>query len=552
MTKQYVIGIDYGTDSARALVLDTINGREISVGVSYYPRWKAQKFCKPDQSIFRQHPQDYIDALIDACQQALAGMSPEEIAKIGALGCDTTGSTPVAVNAEGTPLSLTPQFSQNPSAMFYLWKDHSSEEEAQKISSMCKSWRGQDFTQYCGGSYSSEWYWAKLFHMINNAPDVAAATYSWVEHCDWLTAMLVGDTNPDTLKRSRCAAGHKAMWHASWGGYPSADFLQNLNPKLAEVRLRLPSETYTADQSAGALCKEWADKLGLPGGIAVSVGTFDAHAGAVGSGVKPGSLLKIMGTSTCDLVVKSHGGDEKQIKGIAGQVDGSIIPGMIGYEAGQSAFGDIYAWYRNLLSWPLYHTSVANKLSDEEIEKAVDEIIAKLSEDIAKNDVHSRDIVSIDWFNGRRTPYVNMRVKGAITGLNLGSTAPMIFKSLVQATIFGTRRIAEEFAEQGVDTDTIIASGGVAKKSALVMQTMSDALNMPIKVVESEQACALGSAIYAAVAGGMAENVLKAQEVMASEIEKVYQPDTDHHEVLNKKYEYYKKMGGFTEQWALN
>ena len=435
--------------------------------------------------------------------------------------------------------------------MFYLWKDHSSEDEAQKISSMCKSWRGQDFTQFCGGDYSSEWFWAKLFHMINTAPKVAAATYSWVEHCDWLSGMLVGDTNPDTLKRSRCAAGHKAMWHASWGGYPSADFLQNLNPKLAEVRLRLPSETYTAEQSAGKLCKDWAEKLGLPEGITVAVGTFDAHAGAVGSGVQPGALLKIMGTSTCDLVVAPHDGDEKQIKGIAGQVDGSIVPGMIGYEAGQSAFGDIYAWYRNLLAWPLRNSSLAAKVSEEDIEEAVDGLIADLSKDIAENDIHSRDIVSIDWFNGRRSPFVNMRVKGAITGLNLGSTAPMIFKSLVQATIFGTRRIAEEFEAQGVKTTSIIASGGVAKKSDLVMQTMSDALNMPIKVVASEQACALGSAIYAAVAGGMAESVSEAQRVMASDIEKVYEPDVGHYKTLSKKYEYYKKMGQFIEQWSL-
>ena len=549
---KYTIGLDYGSDSVRSLIVNVDTGKEVASVVFNYPRWQKQMYCYAPGNQFRQHPKDYLEGLEYTIKEALK-QAPEGVAEnVVGISVDTTGSTPVAVDENGIPLSLTPGFEENPNAMFVLWKDHTAVQEAEEINQLAKTW-DIDFTKYEGGIYSSEWFWAKLLHVIREDAGVYRAAYSWVEHCDWIPAILTGNTNPKTLKRSRCAAGHKAMWHEAFDGLPSEDFLVTLDPLLAGLRDRLYKETFTCDVAAGTLTKEWADKLGLSTHVVVGVGAFDAHLGAVGAEIEPYYLSKVMGTSTCDMLIApmEEVGD-KLVNGICGQVDGSIIPGMLGLEAGQSAFGDIYAWFKQVLEWPLKNILSECNLVDEEtrqklIEETSDKIIAKLSDEAAKIPIAESGIVALDWMNGRRTPDANQALKGAIAGLNLGSDAPRIFRALVEATAFGSKAINDRFIEEGVRIDGVIALGGVAKKSPLVMQIVADVLNMPIKVARSEQACALGSAMAAAVAAGVYSNTAEAQKKMGGGIETEYHPIPENVEKYKALYNKYKKFGKFIE-----
>ncbi len=350
-TKSCVIGIDFGTDSVRTVIVDSRNGKEVSSAVATYPRWKEGKDCDPARNQFRQHPLDYLEGLEQSVRLALRDAPARTAERVLGLSVDTTGSTPVAVDKIGTPLALLDAFRENPNAMFVLWKDHTAVKEAEEINSLARSWGGIDFTRFEGGIYSSEWFWAKLLHVLREDPSIRNDAYSWVEHCDWIPAVLTGRTDPRTMKRSRCAAGHKAMWHDSFGGLPSEEFLIRLDPLLQGLRSRLFDTTYTSDISAGTMSAEWTERLGLPAEVQVGVGAFDAHMGAVGGEITPYVLTKIMGTSTCDMLVAPKADFGKNpVRGICGQVDGSIIPGMIGLEAGQSAFGDVYAWFRDLFS----------------------------------------------------------------------------------------------------------------------------------------------------------------------------------------------------------
>jgi L-ribulokinase len=351
---QYVIGIDFGTDSVRSVIIDAADGHEITSEVADYSRWKEGRYCDPARNQFRQHPLDFIESMEASVREALLKAPRGTADRIVGIGMDTTGSTPAAVDKKGTPLAMTPGFEENPDAMFVLWKDHTAVEEAAEINQLAKTWGGEDFTKYEGGIYSSEWFWSKILHIVRRNPKIQKTAFSWLEHCDWMGALLTGNTDPLTLKRSRCAAGHKAMWHASWNGLPSEDFLNRLDPKLTGLRERLYTETFTSDVPAGTLCAEWASRLGLRKDVQIAVGAFDAHLGAVGAEIKPYTLCKVMGTSTCDmLIAPMHEMGDRLVRGICGQVDGSIIPGMLGMEAGQSAFGDIYAWFRDILMWPL-------------------------------------------------------------------------------------------------------------------------------------------------------------------------------------------------------
>lgn len=552
MKQKYTIGLDYGTDSVRSLIVNAETGEEAAGAVFYYPRWKKGLYCDPAKNRFRQHPLDYLEGLEYAIKEALKMMPPGSAELIAGLSVDTTGSTPVAVDEKGVPLSLTAGFEENPNAMFILWKDHTAVQEADEINELSKKW-ATDFTRFEGGIYSSEWFWAKILHVLREDAAVLRAAYSWVEHCDWIPALLTGNTHPKTLRRSRCAAGHKAMWHESFGGLPSEDFLASLDPLLSGLRDRLYKETFTCDMAAGKLTAGWAAKLGLPAGIPVGVGAFDAHLGALGAEIKPFFLSKVMGTSTCDMMVADAGeiGD-RLVPGICGQVDGSIVPGLVGLEAGQSAFGDIYAWFRNLLEWPLIHILGKTELPDGEYrEKLISEIsekiISGLAAEAAEIPVGESGLVALDWMNGRRTPDADQNLKGAIMGLTLGSDAPRIFKALVEATAFGTKAINERFIEEGIRIDGVIALGGVAKKSPFVMQVVADVLNMPIKVARSEQACALGSAMAAAVVSGLYATTGEAQAKMGQGIECEYLPDPENAAKYQALYEQYKRLGKFVQ-----
>jgi L-ribulokinase len=440
--------------------------------------------------------------------------------------------------------------------MFVLWKDHTAVAEAGQINREAKTWGGVDYTKYEGGIYSSEWFWAKALRILREDPRVAERAVSFLEHCDWMTALLTGAKNLSSIKRSRCAMGHKAMWHAEFGGYPSADFLSRLDPRLAKIRETLGTETYTSDKTAGLLCGEWAARLGLPPGIPVAVGAYDAHMGAVGGGVKPRWLVKVMGTSTCDMIVgppPAGGAGEALVRGICGQVDGSIIPGMLGYEAGQSSFGDVYAWFKQLLLWPiealLPQTEGVDEGVKEKISRAVSKKIIPQLESAAEDiDPAQSGILALDWLNGRRTPDANQLLTGAITGLTLGSDAPRVYRALAEATAFGARAIVERFREQGVAIEGIIGIGGVARKSPLVMQILADVLNMSIRIPGSDQAVALGAAMFAAAAAGLYPDIPTAQKALLAPIEKTYTPNAQRVPVYDTLYGRYKTLGAFIDK----
>ena len=554
MSKKFVIGIDYGTDSVRSVIVDTENGSIAGTSVVDYPRWKKGLFCDPSANMFRQHPLDYIEGLELSVKGSLEDLGKEIKDNICGISIDTTGSTPVAVDKNGVPLSLKPGFEDNPDAMFILWKDHTAVKEAAEINELARSWGGADFTKFEGGIYSSEWFWAKILHVLRSSKKVRENAWSWVEHCDWISALLTGNTYPLKIKRSRCAAGHKAMWHPDFNGLPDEKFLKKLDPLLSGLRERLYSETYTCGIATGTISREWSERLGIPGNVKIGVGAFDAHLGAVGGEITPYQLIKVMGTSTCDMLVapmKEAG--EKLVAGICGQVDGSIVPGMLGLEAGQSAFGDVYAWFGKLLLWPV--NEIIDKMSwlDEKTRKKIrveteERIISELSRQAERLNDDDTAIVALDWLNGRRTPDANQALKGAITGLSLGSDAPRIFKALVEATAFGSRMINERFISEGARIDGVIAVGGVAKKNPYVMQVVANVLNMPIKVASSDQTCALGSAMAASVVAGIHKDIPAAQKAMGGGFEKTYKPDPVRAKIYETLFTRYKKLGSFVEK----
>ncbi|MCA8830976.1 ribulokinase [Hymenobacter pini] len=546
---KYVIGIDYGTDSVRALLVDARTGTEVAQAVHPFARWAQQRYCNAAQNQFRQHPLDHLEGL-EATVRAVAGKVPRE--QIVGLAVDTTGSTPGPVNEQGVALALTPGFEENPNAMFVLWKDHTALAEAAEINDKARTWGGVEYTKFEGGIYSSEWFWAKIMHVTRADAAVAQAAYSWMEHCDWLTLLLTGQ-DLRSFKRSRCAAGHKAMWHESWGGLPSEEFLQHLEPKLTGLRARLFNDTYTADQVAGHLSEEWAERLGLTTDTVVAVGTFDAHAGAVAGEIEAYSMVKVMGTSTCDIVVAPMDEVGQQlVLGICGQVDGSVIPGMLGLEAGQSAVGDLLAWYRQMLEWPLRAVLPHSKVLTAEQQQALrqelsDTMLVELSRAAAAVKPEESQVLALDWVNGRRTPDANQALKGALLNLSMGTDAPQIFRALVESICYGSRRIVERFEEQGVPIKQVIGLGGVAKKSAFMMQTLADVLNRPIKVAESDQAPALGAAMYAAVAAGLHPSVEAAQQAMGNGFADTYAPNPARVTDYEVRYQQYLAFGQFVE-----
>ncbi|AUX27873.1 ribulokinase [Sorangium cellulosum] len=559
----FVIGIDFGTDSVRSVVADARDGEIAGVAVAPYARWAQGLYCDPRANRFRQHPLDYLEALEVSVRSALRQAGGDVASRVRGIAVDTTGSTPVLAGAKGTPLALCAGFEEDPDAMFILWKDHTAVAEAARINHVARTWGGVDYTKFSGGVYSAEWFWAKALHVIEANPTVARAAVTVLEHCDWIPAVLTGTTDLARIKRSRCAAGHKAMWHPEFDGYPSNEFLAKLNPRLPALRATLGAQTFTADTPFGTISPEWAARLGLPDDVVVAVGAFDAHMGAVGGDIRPHQLLKVMGTSTCDmLVVPKTGAPEILVAGICGQVDGSILPGAIGYEAGQSAFGDVFAWFKQLLGWPLRAVlpalPCAGESSREALADAVrraaladallEEIIPALERAAAAIPPSRRPVLALDWLNGRRTPDADQRLRGAIAGLDLATDAPRIYRALVEAVAFGSRAIVERFRSQGIRIDGAIGIGGVARKSPLTMQVLADVLDMTVEVRAGEQPVALGAAMFAATAAGLHAAVEDAQRAMAPETEARYRPDPARARLYDALYRDYIQLGSFVER----
>ncbi len=550
----YVIGVDFGTDSVRAVLVNALNGNEVDSEVFNYPRWKQKTFCEAAKSQFRQHPLDYIEGLKSTIGTLTRRAGDSVAERILAISIDTTGSTPVAVDRAGTPLALLPEFENNPNAMFVLWKDHTATKEAAEINRHAAAYEG-DYLKYVGGIYSSEWFWAKLLYILRVDPAIQAACYSWVEHCDWIPFLLTGGSDVTEMKRSVCAAGHKALWAEEFGGLPPDDFFNDLDPLLSGFTKRLYQKTYTSDQAAGTLSSTWAEALGLNENVVVGVGAFDCHMGAVGGEIEPFYLSKVMGTSTCDMLIappEDVGG--RLVAGICGQVHGSILPGMIGMEAGQSAFGDAYAWFRDNTLWPLRHfIPKASFLSEENANALLhdigQQIIPELTRLASELPLTLNDPIAVDWLNGRRTPDANQELKASFMGFDLGTDSAMQFRTLLEATCFGAKAIVDRFITQGIPVKGLIGLGGVARKAPFIMQMMADVLAMPIKIHRSEQSCALGAAMFAATAAGVYRSAEEAMKAMGQGFDLHYEPDKERSEVYQQRYQRYLQLGAFTETW---
>lgn len=531
MEPRYAIGLDYGTNSVRAVVVDLADGTEVANSVYDYPSGEHGILLDAkDPNLARQNPADYVEGYVQSVGAAVRaakkdrGFKPERVVGIGV---DTTGSTPLPVDAAGRPLALEPKFQQNLAAHAWLWKDHTSASEAAEITA--KAARSKDgYLSKCGGVYSSEWYWSKLLHCRRTAPDVFAAAQSWVELADFVPAFLTGQTDPGTLPRGICAAGHKAMYHEAWGGLPRKDFLRRLDPELVRIVEHYADRAVTSDQKAGELTAEMAQKVGLPAGIPVAVGAFDAHMGAVGAGVKPGTLVKIIGTSTCDITVWPADEPLEDIPGLCGIVPGSVLPGMYGLEAGQSAVGDIFNWF-------VKHLASSGSADGQDPH-------VRLTREAEQLQPGASGLLALDWNNGNRTILVDPLLTGLVLGQTLHTTAAEIYRALIEATAFGALTIIKRFEEYGVHVKEVVNCGGIAEKNPLVMQIYADVCNRPMKVSRSAQTCALGAAIFGAVAGGAYRNVPAAQRKMTGTKATVFRPRKAAAAVYAELYGLYRQL----------
>lgn len=547
----YVIGVDFGTGSVRALLVNAHNGDEMAFSEFEYPRWKKGMYCDAVLNQFRQHPLDYIEGLEHTVSSVAEQVGADIVEKVRAISVDTTGSTPVAVDKTGQPLALQQKFEHNPNAMFILWKDHSAMKEADEINTHATNF-DQDYLKYSGGIYSSEWFWAKLLYVLRVDKDVAKSCFTWVEHCDWIPFLLSGGNDAKKIKRGVCAAGHKALWADEHGGLPPKEFFTTLAPVLENLEHPLFTTTFNSDKSVGNLSQEWAKRLGLSTNVLIGVGALDAHVGAVGGQIEPFYLSKVMGTSTCDMMVVPTSDDIALVRGICGQVRDSIVPGMVGLEAGQSAFGDVYAWFQDLLvSTGL--KAIRNKSMDlgikAELEQEIThQLLEQLGKEASNLPLEENSEMAIDWFNGRRTPDANPYVKGTLLNLNLGSDAARIYRALVESTCFGAKIIVDHFEKNNVSLKGVIALGGVARKSDYVMQMMSNVLNLPVKVHNSEQTCAMGACMFASVVGNIHNDVEEAMTKMGKGYDKSFMPESDRVETHKRRYNVYKKQGVFQER----
>ncbi len=541
MASRYTIGLDYGTNSVRALIARVADGEEIATSVCEYRHGDHGVIGDPnDPNLARQHPQDYLDGTEHAIRNAIATARKRdefEVDSVVGIGVDTTGSTPLPVDRGGAPLAFSEEFAGNAAALAWLWKDHTAVAEAEEITAAARESHPEYLKKY-GGAYSSEWYWSKILHCARQEPVVSRAAYTWLEIAEWIPAQLCGTTYPDHIKRSICAAGHKAMFHPDWGGYPDPFFLGALHPDLARVRRTLPTTCHSVRQLAGHLSPSWARRTELSVGIPVTVGALDAHLGGVGAGIRPGVMVKTIGTSTCDVLVRPAGEPVPEIPGLCGIVPDSIVPGTTGLEAGQSAVGDVFNWFVN------YMKPGGDQLGSHSV----------LTNRAAELTPGSSGLLALDWLNGNRSILVDPRLTGMIIGLNLHTRPEEIYRALIEATAFGARVIMERMLEYRIPVEEIVTCGGIANKNPLLMQIYADVLNRPLKVSRSEQTAALGSAIAAAVAAGPQaggrQDFSSAIEAMTGTQKREYHPSPGHVETYDRLYHLYKAahdaFGGVT------
>ncbi|MGO9742546.1 MAG: ribulokinase [Roseiarcus sp.] len=523
----YTLGIDFGTNSVRALIVECEDGAEFGSAVADYPSGhQGVLLSANDDLLARQHPPDYRVSMERAVAEALrrASSKPRFAARdVTGIGVDATGSSPLPVDAANRALASFDRWRDNLEAQCWLWKDHTSWREAQRITELAAAHRPQ-FIAKCGSVYSSEWFWAKIWHCLSVAPDVFDAAYSWVELADWIPSLLVGVDDPGRIKRGVCPAGHKALYAEEWRGLPDKEFLAMLDPKLADLRDRLYEKAYDASEPAGALGAEWAERFGLKEGIPVAIGAFDVHYGSIGCGVAEGTLVKTIGTSTCDCSVVSGEHLSGDIPGICGIVKGSILPGYFGVEAGQSAVGDLFKWWVEVIC--------------EGDAKTHD----LLSEEAAKLKPGQSGLIALDWNNGNRTILVDQLLSGLIVGQTLYTTRAEIYRALIEATAFGARAIIERLREYGVKLDRVVASGGIAEKNLLLLQIYADVTGCALEVVNSSQSCALGSAVAAAVLAGAHPDFVAAQRAMTSVRPERYIANDENRAVYDELYALYRQL----------
>jgi L-ribulokinase len=527
MDPAYAIGLDYGTNSVRAVVVDCADGRTVGTHVFDYPSGEHGILLDAkDPHLARQNPADYLEGARVAIKGALAeagrtkGFDPGRVVGIGV---DSTGSTPLPVDAENRPLAIDPRWKDHLAAHAWLWKDHTGAAEAAAITETARRHAPQ-YLAPIGGVYSSEWFWSKVWRCLKVAPDVFDAAVSWVELADFVPAVLAGVRDPREIQRGICAAGHKALYSDAWGGLPAREFLARLDPKLGALRDRLYDEAHPADRPAGRLAGTWAQELGLREGIPIAMGSFDAHYGAVGAGVKTGTLVKIIGTSTCDCAIAPSSEALRDVPGICGIVNGSITPGYYGIEAGQSAVGDILRWWV------------------EDVCRGGDALHAELSAEASRLRPGESGLLALDWNNGNRTILVDPRLSGLVLGQTLHTTRAEVYRALIEATAFGARAIVERLQEYGVPVERVVCCGGIAEKNDLFMQIYADVLGYPMLVAGSPQTPALGSAIAAAVTAGVHPSFETAQARMTSLKEKAFTPNPAARSVYDELYLMYREL----------
>lgn len=537
MIEKYVVGVDFGSDSARAIVINAADGSMIGQGISEYPRWKKGLYQHPETSKFRQHPLDYLEALNDSVKKALMFLDNSQKKNICGIGVDTTGSTPAPVNQEGIPLALLPEFADCEDAMFHLWKDHSASQEAIEIQKIFSENLRCDYTQY-QGTYCSEWFWAKILHTVRENKKIRKASYTWEEHCDWIVGVLCGESRPEKIYHSSCAAGHKALWHSKWNGLPDEQCLEKLDPYLVQVARRYGKNPAPAGTYVGKLEKKWAENWGISENIVVAGSSFDAHAGAVGAGISLKRMICTIGTSAVDMLVeKAENLRDKRLVRLCGQAEDSILPGYIGIETGQAAFGDVFAWFKRLLTWPVKQYDIDSST----LEKIDDTILERLSKE-AQNLPEEPFPITVDWFNGRRYPDTDDFAKATISNLSLGVTAPMLYRSLVFGTVCGLKQIVDGLEEEKIEINDVVAVGGIAHKSPYVMQMIADVLQKEVETVDSKQTCAQGAAIYAALAAKIYPDMECAIRHMSARKNIRYYPDSTKHVFYERKYNEYQNL----------